>query len=212
MIVKNELDIMMNDVNNCPYTYLVSDENWLNFCLFFNECVDDYGKVDSALHYFRLKLNRAPATLEEMLKILKNDNSAWILCSERKARYHMYGPDGEYNVKFVSSTDKTHNMYEAIYNLKNLEVSELTGELVADKCKLIDEEENAENMGTYNYYGTEMKDIFEKHKKYDVKTYERYGNTPSCPYIKGSEEENWKRHQANSDAIEKYNLLSQYTK
>ena len=34
MIVKNELDIMMNDVISCRYTYLVSDENWLKFCEF----------------------------------------------------------------------------------------------------------------------------------------------------------------------------------
>lgn len=41
------------------YTYLMSDENWLNFCLAFNKYVQTYGEVDKTLHYFRLKLNRA---------------------------------------------------------------------------------------------------------------------------------------------------------
>jgi len=56
---------MMKDVNDCEkYLFLVSDENWLRFCEFFNECVMEYGTVDEELHYFRLKLNRAPETLE----------------------------------------------------------------------------------------------------------------------------------------------------
>ena len=115
--------------------------------------------ISEELHYFRLKLNRAPETLEEMLEIIENDSSSWILCSERKARYHMYGSDGEYNVKFVSSTQKTNNMYEAIYNLKDFNIISTTNEV-------IDEKESPENMGTYNYYGMEsiiqeIKDEFE---------------------------------------------------
>ena len=65
----------MQDVNDCEqYLFTVSDENWLYFCDFFNECVQTYGEVDEELHYFRLKLNRAPATLEEIKKQLKKTN------------------------------------------------------------------------------------------------------------------------------------------
>ena len=137
IVDKTALDIMMKDVNDCEkYLFLVSDENWLRFCKFFNECVQTYGSVDEELHYFRLKLNRTPKTLEDMLEIIENDSSSWILCSERKARYHMYGSDGEYNVKFVSSTQKTNNMYEAIYNLKDFNIISTTNEVIANKCKL----------------------------------------------------------------------------
>ncbi len=48
----------------------------------------------------------------------------------------MYGSDGEYNVKFVSSTQKTNNMYEAIYNLKDFNIISTTNEVIANKCKL----------------------------------------------------------------------------
>ena len=88
--------------------------------------MQEYGAVDEELHYFRLKLNRAPETLKEMLEIIENDSSSWILCREREARYHMYGSDREYNVKFVSSTQKTNNMYEAIYNLKDFNIISTT--------------------------------------------------------------------------------------
>ena len=163
MINKNKLDIMMNDVNNCPYTYLVSDENWLNFCLFFNECVDKYGTVDEELHYFRLKLNRAPATLEEMIDLINstpNINDKWIMCSPYKGRYHMYGDDGAHNIKFISSNN-TDNIYEAVYDIN--------GKIITEK------DDYGKNMGTYNYISSSK--YGKKHTKYDVKTYEKMMNT-----------------------------------
>ena len=97
---------MMQDVNTYEdYTFTVSDENWLNFCLFFNECVQTYDAINEELHYFRLKLNRAPATLEEMIDLINstpNINDKWIMCSPYKGRYHMYGDDGAHNIKFIS--------------------------------------------------------------------------------------------------------------
>lgn len=206
------IDIMMDDVNKCPSTDLVPYDDWLNFCLYFNECVQTYGTVDKTLHYFRNKLNRAPATLAEMLEILEEDNTSWILCTARKARYHMYGIDGEYNIKFVSSTDDTNNMFEAVYSLKNIYIDENTGELIADNCILITEEINAENMGTYNYYGTEMKDPKKLHSKFDVKTFEKYGNVSWIPYVDDSEEANWSNYNNNADAQNKYNLLCEAIK
>lgn len=163
MINKNKLDIMMNDVNNCPYTYLVSDENWLNFCLFFNECVDDYGKVDSALHYFRLKLNRAPETLQEMIDLINSTpdvNDKWIMCSPQKGRFHMFGDGGAYNIKFISSNN-TYNIYEAVYD-KN-------GNIITEN------DDYGKNMGTYNYASSSKQ--AGSHQIYDVDTYNKYGNT-----------------------------------
>ena len=124
----------------------------------------------------------------------------------------MYGIDGEYNIKFVSSTDDTNNMFEAVYSLKNIYIDENTGELIADNCILITEEINAENMGTYNYYGTEMKDPKKLHSKFDVKTFEKYGNVSWIPYVDDSEEANWSNYNNNADAQNKYNLLCEAIK
>ena len=99
-VANSAIELMMDDVNNCPYTYLVSDENWLNFCLEFNKYVQTYGEVDRTLHYFRLKLNRAPATLDDMIKTINcatEVNDKWIMCSPQKGRFHMFGEYGSFN-------------------------------------------------------------------------------------------------------------------
>ena len=75
-------------------------------------------------------------------------------------RYHMFGTDGEYNLKFVSS-DNSGNMYEAVYNKNGI---------------LLTEENDPENMGTYNYCSDEINN--DLHQKLDVDTYKKWGNTP----------------------------------
>ena len=170
VIAKAELDIMMKDVNRyekCLYT--VSDENWLRFCEFFNECVQTYGNVDEELHYFRLKLNRAPETLEKMIETIKKDKSSWILCTIWETRYHMTGENGEYNLKFVSS-NSTNNIFEAVYNKDG---------------DLLNEKNCPKNMGTYNYAGTKTNNSF--HHTFDVDTYFLYGNVKGLPYNDGEE-------------------------
>ena len=184
-------------VNDCEqYLFSVSDENWLNFCLFFNECVQTYGKVDEELHYFRLKLNRAPATLEEMMKISMNldNDSKWVLFSPEKTAYHMYDTKivenekerilrGEYNLKFVSSKN-TNNMYEAVYNEDGI---------------LLTIENDPTNCATYNYCSDEISGSL--HQKLDVKPYKKYGNISGYPY-KGDQTKkaNISKFYNNSDA------------
>ncbi len=175
---------MMNDVNSCRYTYLVSDENWLKFCLYFNQQVQKYGKVDREIHYFRLKLNRAPATLEEMINIINSSdkNDKWTLYSMKNTRYHMFGTDGEYNLKFGSSKN-TGYIYEAVYNKDGI---------------LLTENNSPINMGTYNYCSDQAdKDL---HQKLDVNPYKEYGNTSdeSSKYPGDTaKEENGDRFNAN---------------
>lgn len=159
---------MMEDVNSCPYTYLVSDKNWLKFCLYFNEQVQTYGTVDEEIHYFRIKLNRAPATLDDMLSILSKDKEAWTLCTIWETRFHMIGENGEYNLKFVSLIHQIICM--KLYNKESIL-------LTADNCP--------ENMGTYNYAGT--KTINSLHHDLDVDTYYFWGNVKGIPYNKGEE-------------------------
>ena len=188
---------MMQDVNAYEdYTFTVSDENWLRFCLFFNECVDKYGTVDEELHYFRLKLNRAPATLEEMKKIIKNDNTSWVLCTIWETRYHMTGKNGEYNLKFVSS-NSTNNIYEAVYNKDGI---------------LLNEKNCPENMGTYNYAGTKTNNSL--HHAFDVDTYFMYGNIKGIKYNEGEEMSKFiskkSRKLKNDDAIKYHNSIEKY--
>ena len=152
----------MQYVNDCEqYLFTVSDENWLKFCLFFNECVQTYGTVDKELHYFRIKLNRAPETLEDMISLINSSekDDKWTLYSMKNTRYHMFGTDGEFNLKFGSSKN-TGYIYEAVYNKDRV---------------LLTEDNSAINMGTYNYCSDQADSSL--HQKLDVKPYKKYGNT-----------------------------------
>lgn len=162
-IANSAIELMMKDVNECPYTFLVADDEWLNFCLYFNEQVSIYGKVYEELHYFRNKLNRAPATIDEMIELINstdNVSDKWVMCSPYKGRYHMFGTDGAYNIKFISSNN-TDNIYEAVYNKNGVLISEY--------------DNYGQNMGTYNYASSSKEKL--NHTKYDVDTYNDWGNT-----------------------------------
>ena len=178
---------MMNDVNSYPYTYLVSDENWLNFCLAFNKYVQAYVEVDKTLHYFRLKLNRAPKTLEDMISLINSseENDKWTLYSMKNTRYHMFGTNGEFNLKFGSSKN-TGYIYEAVYNKDGV---------------LLTEDNSPINVGTYNYCSDQADKSL--HQKLDVKPYKAYGNTPdeSSKYPGDTaKEQNGDRFNANASA------------
>nr|MCR5517778.1 hypothetical protein [Lachnospiraceae bacterium] len=176
VLAKMQIKIMMKDVNECEYTYLVSDEDWLRFCLFFNEQVKAYDCITEELHYFRLKLNRCPATLDEMVDKINaaKKEDKWIMCSPEKGRFHMFGETGAYNIKFISSNN-TDNIYEAVYDKD--------GKLITEN------DDNGKNMGTYNYASSFKKSTV--HEKFDVDTYKEWGNTPLDPVpIKGSWNDN----------------------
>ncbi|CAH2213015.1 hypothetical protein [Tepidibacter aestuarii] len=135
----------------------INKVNWNRICRKINQLVIKHGEVDKELHYLRNLLNRAPRTLEEMLKLNENlpKKIKWRLLEPEKSVFHMYGKYGEFNLKFVSHDGK----FEAVYN-KN-------GELLTEKNDQI-------NMGTYNY--ADPDDII-KHFIYDVAPYLRWGNT-----------------------------------
>ncbi len=83
-VANSAIELMMDDVNNCPYTYLVSDENWLRFCEYFNTCVETYGSIYEELHYFRMKLNRTPESFAELV----NNKENWHIYTKDNTRYH----------------------------------------------------------------------------------------------------------------------------
>jgi hypothetical protein len=82
------------------------------------------------IHYFRNKLNKVTTSLNHLLEINQSLPKVrkWILLPPAESRFHMYGENGVYNLKFLSA-DGT---FEAIYDRQ--------GNLVTDP----------RNMGTYN--------------------------------------------------------------
>ena len=187
--VEYQIKHMMSTVNRCEYTDLVSDKDWLEFNKYFNEKIieyvyennsalkldltlklckksDNYAKkhtvITKDMHYFRIKLNRAPATLDEMINEINSSdaNDKWTLYPMLTTRYHMFGENGEYNLKFGSSKN-TDYCYEAVYNIDGI---------------LLTENNLPINMGTYNYCSDQNDS--DLHQLLDVIPYKVWGNTP----------------------------------
>ena len=117
------IDIMMNDVNSCPYTYLVSDSNWLKFCDYFNDCVASYGSMYRELHYFRLKLNRTPASFADLVA----DTDHWRIYPKINTRYHMNNNadnNNQYYSQYISSNSNypSYSTYSNEYNMKFVDI------------------------------------------------------------------------------------------
>lgn len=110
-------------------------------------------------HYLRNAFARAPATLEEMSReITKTDNQpfGWRLMAPEDTTLHMFGKDGEYNLKFVSQ----NGLFEAVYNR--------AGELLTEK-------NDPQNMGTFNFADPDGQPG--EHSLYDIWPYLAWGNT-----------------------------------
>ena len=105
-------------------------------------------------HYFRNKLNIqfTWSTFEKLNNRLP-DNLKWKQLPWYESAFHKIGQVN--NRKYVSSCEH----FEVVYTKNN---------------DLVDEKFSRINMGTYNYYGPSQP---EKHKKYDVDTWVKWGNT-----------------------------------
>ena len=116
--VEHQIIHMMNTVNKCKYTDLVTDEDWLKFCEYFNMCVEKYGSIYKELHYFRLKLNRTPESFKELV----NNSQDWYLYDKKHTRYHMNNNNNDINGfhTYVSSNSDypSYSTYWNEYNLK----------------------------------------------------------------------------------------------
>ncbi|MDR2896791.1 MAG: hypothetical protein LBV30_09130 [Propionibacteriaceae bacterium] len=109
-------------------------------------------------HYLRNRLNEAPPTLNAMMATFSDPEATqWVLMAPTQAGYHMFGPDGEFNLKFVS----TDGLLEAVYNH--------SGQLLTQANDPI-------NMGTYNF--ADPLTSLNKHSTYDMLPYFQWGNTP----------------------------------
>jgi hypothetical protein len=156
-----ELESIINDINIDK----LSDTEYINLanniCSIFRIKGHVYSDKE---HYLRNYFSRAPATLIEMTDTILNDNSVfgWQLVSIEETMFHMFGENGEYNLKFVSKD----GYFEAVYNK--------TGDLLTEINDPI-------NMGTFNYVNPITEP--QKHSKLDVYPYLLWGNTENSKFI-----------------------------
>jgi hypothetical protein len=155
-----EMRLIMFQVEN-SFLHLdeLSDMEYIALALKVCALIDAKGDVTEKEHYFRNHFWRAPATLDDMVRVItETDNTpfGWGLSTWQDTAFHAYGEDGAYNLKFISSDGH----FEAVYNKDG-------ALLTADHDPL--------NMGTFNYgdYRTENM----KHLKYDVWPYFEWNNT-----------------------------------
>jgi hypothetical protein len=152
---------IMSDVRNQKARLEALEEQaFQRLCNRINTLVErQVGPRTAEEHYFRNYLNRgAPRTLEEMVALINASppGRKWKLQSPKQAAFHMQGPDGVYNVKFVSPDGH----FEAVYDKDGI---------------LLTEANDPINMGTYNY-ADPASELF-KHVLYDVSPFGDWGNS-----------------------------------
>lgn len=138
--VDYQIKHMMSTVNRCEYTDLVSDEDWLRFCEYFNERVLEYGKITQDIHYFRLKLNRTPDSFAELV----NHSQDWYLYDKKHTRYHMNNNDATMPI-YVSSNSNypSYSTHWNEYNMKFVDIYGMNEVVVtpdADLSQMSDDE------------------------------------------------------------------------
>jgi hypothetical protein len=164
----------------------LSDEEYIKIGEKVSElCIRKEEPISESEHYFRNCFSRAPNKLSEMVELItegKDNIFGWRLLPPGKSEYHMYGTDGEYNLKFVSS-----NMhFEVVYN-KN-------GEKLTENNDPI-------NMGTFNYATNDAED---DHLVYDMRPYFKWNNTVRAKEIADRTELEKKNISENEDAMQRY--------
>ena len=161
----------------------ISDEMWDAYCTEFNKAIRGSGLVTEDIHYFRNKLNRAPATRDELMA----EKEEWKLLKIKDSLYHMYGEDGLFNTKFISNEGE--GKYEGVYDKAGL---------------LLTEENDPVNMGTYNYCSTTVSYVL--HLTLDVIPYGLFGNVKG---YKAGNPRNIKDFYANQEAQDAYNKIKE---
>lgn len=145
------------------------------------------GVYSRSVHYFRNRFCRAPVTLQDMADTVldqSKDRFGWILLHPSSTFFHMAGPEGEYNLKFISSDGH----FEAVYDRDGI---------------LLTQKNNPMNMGTFNYANPATQR--ERHFRYDIMPYLKWRNTSDSPPVSKSIEADMKvKFEANHDAKKHY--------
>ncbi|MDF2567501.1 MAG: hypothetical protein K0R90_957 [Oscillospiraceae bacterium] len=140
----------------------LSDEEYIAVAHTVCELVDKISTVTEAAHYFRNCFERAPGTLDEMMAIIQYEQGGafgWKLMSRKSTRLHMFGRNGEYNMKFISADGH----FEVVYNIDGVKLTK---------------ENDLMNMGTFNY-GDPINEKL-RHAVYDVLPFFEWRNSPEA--------------------------------
>jgi hypothetical protein len=160
-IANIELDVLMYKIEHTIINIdALSDVEYIELGHKFAALVTVIGKVTSQnIHYFRNNFSRAPERLDEMVEIIldkENNIFEWELLPWQSMAFHMYGKDGEYNLKFMSADGH----FEAVYNREGI---------------LLTQYNDPKNMGTFNY-AHQLADQM-THYNLDVWPYFMWNNT-----------------------------------
>ncbi|MDR0887548.1 MAG: hypothetical protein LBM97_02585 [Candidatus Nomurabacteria bacterium] len=137
------------------------------------------GPLTVEQHKLRNYLNIAPVSLDEMLA--GESDFRWRILTPFESAYHMFGEDGEYNLKFLS----VDGHFEAVYNL--------AGELLTV-------ENDPDNAATYNFAPSGK-----LHTEFDVKPYYLWGNDgEGTDFSRSDIVRNVTKFFANKDAQRRY--------
>jgi hypothetical protein len=165
----------------------LSDKEYIDLGHRFAALVNEIGKINSQeIHYFRIHFSRAPKTLDEMIGIIldkENNIFEWKLLPWQNMAFHMYGKDGEYNLKFIS----TDGHFEAVYNKEGM---------------LLTQENDPLNMGTFNYAHQLADQI--THYNLDVWPYFMWNNTEEAMRINSTEKIESAPIDKNENAMKRY--------
>lgn len=160
MAAQVELDGLMAQVKTGVLDLdAMSDEEYMTIAHTVCELVDRSGMVTEAAHYFRNCFARAPSTLDEMMAVIRHEQGGtfgWKLVSRKGTWLHMFGRNGEYNMKFISADGH----FEVIYNIDGVKLTE---------------ENDSMNMGTFNYADSVNEKL--RHTIYDVLPFFAWGNS-----------------------------------
>lgn len=188
-----ELDFLMFQIKNKIINLdILSDQEYINIGRNVAELINIIGKVKSEeIHYFRNYFSRAPLTLQEMMDTIQKNNSLfkWKLMTPDYTLFHIYGDEGEYNIKFISEDGH----FEAVYNR--------AGELLTQYNDPL-------NMGTFNY--ANQINNKDRHTDFDVMPYFQWGNTSEerrrILRIDPDTDDHFEPEDfnANPDAVERY--------
>jgi hypothetical protein len=183
-----ELNLLMFQIKNKMINVdTLSDKEYMDLGHRFAALVNIIGKINSQeTHYFRIHFSRAPKTLDEMIRIIldtENNIFEWKLLPWQNMAFHMYGKDGEYNLKFIS----TDGHFEAVYNRDGM---------------LLTQESDPVNMGTFNYAHQLADQI--THYNLDVWPYFMWNNTEEAMSINNTEKIEPVPIDKNKNAMERY--------
>jgi hypothetical protein len=121
----------------------------------------------------------------------ENNIFGWKLLEMEKMAFHMYGINGAYNLKFIS----TDGYFEAVYNKDGI---------------LLTQDNDPLNMGTFNY-AHQLSDQV-THYKLDVQPYFNWNNTEETLLLTQTQkiEQQQEVDEARKRYLEYYNLLKDY--